>query len=334
MKVFLTFAFFYLALFSSAYAYRPVTDEKLAEIIKSFDYTPNVRSVRSGNASCSPQDIEYTTTYPQRDSELQVQAKTFIPTTASGPVPIVFMLPPLGGANQLDLMTGDTFCKNGIAAFLITTNFNGLDGSLPPVTDHDHTHRRVAAAIKAGIIIAKTYPQINTEKIGLFGASLGGILGSVAYSVIPEISAATFIVDGGDVPNILANSDQTVIVNLKNARMKEQGFTTVDQYENYLNDNLEIDPLHFAKMINPNTIKFYLSKADKSVPSVDQMAYYNALGQPKETRFYMIGHVETIVAVLGLGNGKQQIADWFKGRFALSNPRVNPDINESLRFRF
>ena len=335
MKAFLAFAFFFLGLFSSAYAYRPVTDEKLAEIIKSFDYTPNVRMLRSGTASCSPQDIEYGTTYPQRDSELNVKAKTFIPTTQSGPVPLVFMLPPLGGANQLDLMMGDTLCKNGIAAFLITTNMNGLDSpTLVPVTDHDQTHRRVAAAIKAGIIIARTYPQINTEKLGLFGESLGGILGSVAYSVLPELSAGTFIVNGGNVPHILATSDQSPVIKLKNDRMKEQGFTTVDQYENYLNENLEIDPLHFTKIINPDTVKFFLSKVDKSVPTVDQMAYYNALGQPKETRFYMVSHAETIVAVMAIGSGKQQITDWFKSRFALPNPRLNPDINESLKFRF
>lgn len=337
MKALLAFTFVFLGLFSNTYAYRPITEDQLEQIVKSFDYTPNVRILKTSYATCNPQDIEFSTTYPQRENELRIQAKTFIPLRASTdlPAPLVFLLPPLGGSNRLDLMMGETLCKNGIAAFLITTNLTGLDSNtLVPVTDHDHTHRRVASAIKAGIIIARTYDEINTDKLGLFGASLGGILGSVAYSVIPEISAATFLVNGGNVPHILATSDQGPVVKLKTARMQEQGFTNVEQYEHYLNENLEIDPLHFSKMINNESLKLYLSKADKSVPSVDQMSFYNAFGQPKETKFFSIGHAETIVAVLGLGQNKQQIADWFKQRFALPNPRLTPDLYEALKFKY
>jgi predicted peptidase len=327
----------------SVWAYRPISDDKLQEIIESFNYTPNVQITRKAGSSCSGLDLEFTTTYPQRDTALLIKAKLFIPTQTTSTetdliaaqFPIVFILPPLGGANRLDMMMGETICKNKMAAMLITTNLTGLDQStLVPVTDHDHTHRRVASAIKGGLIVARTYPAINTEKVGLFGASLGGILGSVAYSVLPEISAATFLVNGADVPHILTNSDQGPVVKLKAERMREQGFTTSEQYEQFLNDNLEIDPLHFVKLIQPETIKLFLSQKDKSVPTQDQMLYYEALGRPSETKFYMIGHGETIFAVMGIGNGKQQIAEWFLNRFALRNPRLNPSINELLNPRF
>ena len=156
----------------------------------------------------------------------------------------------------------------------------------------------------------------------------------MAYSVLPEISAATFLVNGADVPHILTNSDQGPVVKLKAERMREQGFTTSEQYEQYLNDNLEIDPLHFVRLIQPDTIKLYLSQKDKSVPSEDQMLYYNGLGKPAETKFYVIGHGETIFAVMGIGNGKQQISEWFLNRFALPNPRITPNIYEILNPRF
>ena len=69
------------------------------------------------------------------------------------------------------------------------------------------------------------------------------------------------MVNGGDVPNILTNSDQGPVVKLKNDRMKEMGFKTSAEYETFLNDNLEIDPLHFTRLINPDTVRFYLSTA-------------------------------------------------------------------------
>lgn len=315
-------------------AYRPISDDKMHELLKSFEYTPNVQSIRTATSSCEGKDFEFTTTYPQRETALNIKGKAFIPTNPNSPVPIVFMLPPISGANATDIQLGKIFCRNKIAAFIITSNLTGLGEDLVPVTDHDHTHRRVSSAIKGGIVIARTYPQINTDKVGLFGPSLGGILGSVVFSVLPEISAATFLVNGGYVPHILANSDQRPVVKLKNERMKEQKLSTNEEYEEYLNNKLEIDPLHFAKLVNPDSIKLYLSNADRSVPSVDQMAYYEALGKPKETKFYSVGHIPTIVAIMALSEEKQNIADWFGKRFALPNPRMSHDVKSALEIRF
>lgn len=308
-------------------AYRPISDGRMQDLLQEFNYTPNVELLRTVTPTCKLQDIEYTTTYPQLDTPLKIQAKIVVPDVAGSPV--IFMLPPLGGSNPLDVMMAETFCKNKMAAIIITSNLTGIDqAALVPVTDHDHTHRRVASAIKGGIIVARTFANIDTRKVGLFGASLGGILGSVAYEVIPEISAATFIVNGGDVPHILANSDQTPVVKLKNARKAEMGFTTDAQYEDYLNNNLTLDPLHFTKLIKPEATKLYLSRSDISVPSADQMAFYNAIGTPVETLFYNLPHAQTILAVLGLGTQKQKTADWFLQRFALPNPRTNePDLH-------
>ena len=328
MKVFVLF-YALLTYSLSAFAYRPIDDVKLSEILQSFNYTPIVQQKNRVTPNCKGQDIEFETNYPQRSSNLPIKAKLFVPTTTSESsfdtrFPIVFILPPLGGANRLDMLLGETICGNKMAAMLIVTNLTGLDSeTLVPVSDHDHTHRRVVAALKGGIIVAGTYPQINTEKVGLFGASLGGILGSVAYSVMPQISAATFLVNGADVPHILAHSDQAQVIKLKTERMKEQGFTSVEQYENYLNENLEIDPLHFAKFIPSDSVKLYLSQKDRSVPSDKQMIYYEALGKPRETRFFLIGHAETIFAVMGINNQRQAIAEWFLSRFALPNPRTS-----------
>lgn len=316
-------SFFALLLALPVFAYRPISDQKLQELVESFRYTPTVRQIRTSTASCQAQDIEFTTTYPQLKGELNIKAKSFVPVNPAAKVPVIFILPPLGGATSLDVLVGEKFCKNNLAAFIITTNLTGLNSdTLVPVTDHDHTHRRVAAAIKGAMIVAESYPEINTAKAGLFGISLGAILGSVAYSVIPELSAATLFVNGGDVPHILTVSDQAPIANLKKARMQEQGFTTSEEYENYLNENLEIDPLHFTRFVNPETVKMYLSNNDKSVPTVDQVNYYQAIGKPAETKFSSLGHMETVLSVLAVGTGKQQIADWFNARFAQPNPRT------------
>ena len=322
-------AFIFLILSSQLLlAYTPISDDRLKELLEGFNYTPAVQIMKLPKAGCIAQDLEFTTTYPQREGSLSIRAKTFIPTLPN--VPVVFMLPPMGGMNQLDQGMGEVFCRHNIAAIIITTNLTGLDSAtLVPVSDHDHTHRRVASAIKGGILVVHSLNSelnssgfgINTAKIGLFGASLGGILGSVAYGVIPQISAATFLVNGGDVPYILAHSDQKEIVKVRNARMQQQGLKSIEEYETYLQQNLDLDPLHFAKLIDRESTKLYLSKADKTVPSEKQMEYYKAIKTPVETSFYSLGHVPTIVSVMGINSNKTKIAQWFKMRFAKPNPR-------------
>ncbi len=305
----------------SVWAYTPISEGRLKELIEEFNYQPNVQVLKLPGTGCKAQELEFTTTYPQRKTPLNIKAKTFIPE-GSG-VPVIFMLPPLGGMNQLDEKMAETFCNNNMAAILFTTTLTGLDSeTLVPVSDHDHTHRRVASAIKGGMMLLRLLPQINHKKVGLFGVSLGGILGSVAYGVIPEITAATFIVNGGDLPFILAYSDQTSIVKLRNRRMEEQGFKTSEEYEAYLRKNLKLDPLHFASLISPVATRLYLSKTDKSVPSEKQMEYYRAIGSPKETSFFSLSHIQTIVSVLGVGTAKQKIANWFLDRFSQPNPRL------------
>lgn len=313
-----------LVISNVSYGYKSITDDKLQELLQSFQYRPDVHVTTKPAVSCDAQVLKYTTTYPQRETPLEIEARTYIPTRDSSlpAVPVVFMLPPLGGSNPLDNLMAETFCKNRIAVVLIVTDLTGLDSpTLVPVTDHDQTGRRVASAIKGGMVLLHDYPEVNTEKVGVFGASLGGILSSIAYSVIPEISAATFLVNGGDVPYILTHSDQPKVIALKNARKKEQGLQSDDEYEAYLNEHMEIDPLHFTKLIPRDSVKQFLSKNDASVASSKQLEYYNAIGQPSEVSFYDVGHAPTIIAVMSLGKKRREIADWFNQRFALPNPR-------------
>lgn len=310
----------FIFLSRSAFSYTPISDDRLQELLAEFNYNPVVEVLKLPKTDCKPQDLEYTTTYPQRETPLNIKAKAFIP--AGSNLPIVFMLPSLGGMNQLDQAMGETFCKNNIAAILISTGLTGLDtDALVPVSDHDHTYRRAVAAIKGGIVIAGTMSAINIKKIGIMGISLGGILGSVAYGVMPEISAGTFLVNGGDVPHILAYSDQSIVIKLRTARMNEQNLQTFEEYEEYLRRNLNLDPLHFAKLIDTNSTKLFLSRKDLSVPTPKQLEFYEAVGSPSETSFYSLSHINTIVSVLGVGTSKPKIAQWFLGRFALPNPR-------------
>ena len=304
-------------------AYTPISESRRAELFAQFRYEPQIQITQLKKATgCRAQEVQYDTSYPERETPYTVKARLYLPAKEN--IPLVLMLPPIGGSNVLDTDLAQTLCRSGMAALLLLNDFGQIESSqLVPVEDHNHTVRRVVAALKGGILLAQAeIPAVNSERVGLFGASLGGILGSMAYGVLPELSAATFLVNGGDVPHILAFSTERRIARIRRARMAEQGLKTNADYEAYLNRHLIFDPLHFVPFIPPETVKLYLSKSDDLVPTQDQMLLYEALGSPQGTVFYNVNHYLSIFSALGVASERQNIADWFLQRFSLENPRV------------
>ena len=52
-------------------------------------------------------------------------------------------------------------------------------------------------------------PEINPQKIGIFGISLGSLVGSATYSISPIPRYGVFLLGGADLPNLLFHSAMT-----------------------------------------------------------------------------------------------------------------------------
>ena len=158
--------------------------------------------------TCMIHEFSLETTYPQLGNKtFTVNGQFFLPRNVSTDVPVVLIFPPVGGMNTLDEEMAKTFCDSKIAVFVPTTDMTGLEQeAIPPVEDHNQALYRVVSFTKALAAYAADEAGLNGEKVGLMGASLGGILSSFAMSVVPEVSVGYFIVAGGDLPSVLAHS--------------------------------------------------------------------------------------------------------------------------------
>ena len=163
--------------------------------------------------------------------------------------------------------------------------------------------------------------EFNHEKVGVLGASLGGLLSVFAMSVLPEVSAGYFAVAGGDFPSILANSNQDVAKRLRSYRMSKFGMTSPEEYEDYLRRNLRYDPLDFASEIPTDAVRMVISNKDRKVPTENQWLLHEALGRPL-SKVYRWGHIWTIFFSLGNKDNQDEITDFFVERFSQDNPRV------------
>lgn len=317
---------------SFSWARQPLTDQEVSDIIDQFQYDSQYTEISSkkyGGAwdSCWEYDTLIETQFPEMVEPLEVKMTIYMPNRkdlGSETVPTVIMLPPTGGKNFLDKKMGKSFCSSNMAAVIIENDFANIlyqaDEELLPPEDHELSYYRTVSAVKAVMKMAHDDINMNGDKIGLFGVSLGGILGSFVMATQEQISAGYFIVAGGDVPYILAYSQQDEVSRIRRKRMKEQGFTEKSEYEGFLRTHLTMDPMDLAKTMIPETLHMVIAKKDKNVPTANQLSLHQAYGEP-DASFSNSGHVDTVIDTLLFGSKRRRVTNFFKKRFEQDNPR-------------
>ncbi len=113
-------------------------------------------------------------------------------------------------------------------------------------------------------------PEIDGNRLGYIGASLGGILGLVLAGVDTRIDAMVCVGGGGSL----------------------QAFFRFLQVPDELAQAwAPIDPVNFAESISPTALLMMHSKTDMTVPPSAAKAIYERVGQPKKLLWYKKGHV-------------------------------------------
>lgn len=135
---------------------------------------------------------------------------------------------------------------------------------------------------------------MDAHKIAAIGSSLGGIRTTLLLGVDPRPRAAMIYVAGGDIPYILANTDQELLVNYRNHRMRTDGISSLKEYEQRVRAHMEVDPLALAPYIKSDRLQMVISQNDLTVPTSKQFELWSALGRPK-AEIVSAGHVGSVI---------------------------------------
>lgn len=185
----------------------------------------------------------------------------------------IILLPPTGGENILDNKWANAFCKRGFRVALLQT------WELFPENDVDlKMYDRTALRAIVAILHAADYLTLTGVKsIGLLGTSLGAIQGAAAVGFDPRIKAATLIVGGIDLDEILTASDEQEIAALRNIRM---GMWKLDSagYLAALRKATVLEPGDFIGMSGPKKIFQVVATKDLTVPTANQLKLQAAFG--------------------------------------------------------
>jgi dienelactone hydrolase len=145
-------------------------------------------------------------------------------------------------------------------------------------------------------------PEIDPERLGAAGVSLGGIVASVAVAVDPALRQGAFVLAGGDLSTVLWEMPEAA----KYRKLwVESGRTKADLKA--LTD--PFDPLTHARGLVGKRCLMIAGKVDEVIPPASATALWEAAGRPP-IRWYDCGHYSAVGYLLP---AMRETVDFFAG---------------------
>ena len=232
-----------------------------------------------------------------------------------GSAPVVLVLPILNGQKHIVRPFAWHFVNNGYNAVIVDTlqRRSLLEDMLDPETAIRRTtvrHRRVLDWID-------TVPQIDKERIAVFGASLGGFNALFLTAADKRVRASALALVAGDLPFVLTNSSERRIIEAADGAM-ETLQTDREGLRQYLEEHIESDPLTLARFVDPERVLLVLAKFDDAVHYEKQLELRDAIGNP-EAITLPTGHVTTAAYLFYL---RSRVLDFFNRRINGPEPHL------------
>jgi hypothetical protein len=204
----------------------------------------------------------------------------------SGEFPTILLLPIAGGL-QYDPTT------KTLAHFFAVHGFNcaiahgrTIDENQLSSADYLETYLR-QSVIDNRQILDFLYQQakVDTDKIGCFGTSLGGIEATLVTAVDGRIKSTVIALGGGSIADIVCNSQDRMFRGPREQALQSRGIT-IDQLHGELQDKIKTDPLLLAPYIDARHVFMVIAAFDRTVPRAEGDQLWNAIGRPE--RVYIL----------------------------------------------
>lgn len=231
------------------------------------------------------------TAYPENNT---VHAEYYRPQ-GEGPFPGVIVLGILGGDQKLARMQSAMLAQKKVAALFVQMAYYGPRRPAGKkvrllMADVDHSMNAVRQSvldIRCAVTWLAQRSEIDTQRIGLLGTSLGSFIGSVATAQEPKIKRLAIVLGGGGLVDAFYDHPRALVAR--------------EMYEAFGGSKKALaaaiamaDPLTFAPQLRPRQVIMIGAKRDEIVPPSATLRLWNALGQPQIV-WYDATHIGTIL---------------------------------------
>jgi dipeptidyl aminopeptidase/acylaminoacyl peptidase len=205
--------------------------------------------------------------------------------------PIILVLPILGGGNDVAKYFASYFAGHGLAAAIVHRGAKDKDAN--SLDELNRTFRRIVLDHRRAIDWIESRPELDHDRVGVFGVSAGGIKGALVTALDQRVKAAVLCLAGGDLPYILVHSTERGIRKRRDKVLQEQHISADELYA-ALKAEFQYDPLNFAQYIDARKVLLILASFDEVVPIKTGELLRKAIGKPK-TIYLPTGHYGAVL---------------------------------------
>lgn len=237
--------------------------------------------------------LHYATFYSVHNQK--VTSLLSVPKSGEAPYPAVILLHGVGDRKSVDYVeAGNAFLtKAGYAVLRIDTHNHGdrkTDDYEFSLTDGlkywtRNTISQTVFDLQRAVDFLETRPEIDKDRIGYYGISLGGIIGTIFCGLDERIKAPVIVIAGGSL-NLMFG--------------KEALSHEVLDYVSI------IDPINFVHKIAPRPLLMINAEKDEVIPPLTSKLLYQKAKTPKNIIWYPTKHKE-----VPLKEVYQDGIDWF-----------------------
>ncbi|MCP4192964.1 MAG: alpha/beta hydrolase family protein [Planctomycetaceae bacterium] len=237
-----------------------------------------------------------------------VHCEYFVPRGKKA-APGVIVLHILGGDFELSRTICRTLALNGIGALFLKMPYYGprrpagIDVRMisADLTQTQAGMQQAVLDVRRATAWLASRPEINPERLGITGISLGGIVAALAASAEPRLSKACLVLAGGDLAKMIRESDE-----LGDIR-KQWKAKSIDE-KNAVAQLRTVDPLTYAKELKQRQLLMFNARKDKVIPPACSQALWEAAGKP-EIEWWNAGHYS---AAWYLPRGLARMLEFFR----------------------
>ena len=247
------------------------------------------------------------------------------PTATTNRVPVIMVLPMLGGGYELERHFANYFASHGYAAAIVRRDRRQKEMK---VEELDILMRQMVVDHRQVVDWFETRPELDANKLGIFGVSMGGIKGAILIGLESRIKAAALGLTGGDLPFIISHTTEAGLVRRREQELKDRNMT-VEQSEQQLREIITCDPMTYAGFVDPHKVMLVLANNDTVVPIAKGIELKEKMNNP-ETIFIPGGHYTAVLAIPYI---KSQSMSFFEKRFNEVSPSSRPGASHGLAGR-
>lgn len=235
--------------------------------------------------------LVYKVEFPHRGEIIRID---YYELKSEGKFPTLLVSPILEGNYTLAKNFSKYFASNGFNCALVYRS-KGLTTVYPDADSIECLLRQTVIKNRRVIDWLTEQKKVDSEKLGSFGLSLGGILNSITAAIEPRLKCNVIMLAGGGIADVICGSKTPEVRNIKKAIMKNKGISSKELHKDLLK-KINSDPVKLAKFIDARGVLMYIALFDWVIPTNCGKRLWRAVGKP-EVIYLPCGHYTSVLTV-------------------------------------